>query len=159
MTIEQAEKIGRIETLKWTFYTFLAVELYFMFKETSGDFANGILFFIERHKHPFYLPMVSLLFIVTYFIGTRNGKDILLFDKHFFLAPFKHGLFTVWIVLAFACLGGLFWETDRQGYGIQERLLKFFLEPFVRSTIILLIPLAFYAYFCGDRILKKKNQR
>ena len=154
MTIEQSKTFGRKETIKWTLYTFLIVELIFLLIETRGDFANGIIFFIEGHKHPFYLPMVTILFIVTYFLGPRNGKGILILKKHFFLTPFKYGLLTIWIVLAFACLGGLFRETDRH-YSIFQSFLKFILEPFMWSTLILLIPVAIYAYFCGDRIRKK----
>jgi hypothetical protein len=154
MTVEQSKEIGRKETIKWTLYTFLIVELILLLIETRADFANGVIFFVERHKDSFYLPLVIVLFAVTYFLGPRNGKDILILKKHFFLTPFKYGLFTIWIVLAFACLGGLFRETDRH-YSIFKGFLKFILEPFLLSTSILLIPIAIYAYFCGDRIRKK----
>jgi hypothetical protein len=75
MTIEQAKNLGRKETIKWTLYTFLIVELIFLFLETRGDFANGIIFFIEGHKNSYYLSMVIILFTGTYYFGPkkRNG--------------------------------------------------------------------------------------
>lgn len=155
MNIEQARSLGRKETLKWTFYTFLAGDLIFLFFATKGDFANGILFFIDWHQDPYYFTTVTVLFVVTYFVGPKNGEDILIRKKHFFLTPFKYGLFTICIVIAFACLTGLFRETDRH-YSVAQSFVKFVLEPFIQTTIILLIPVGIYAYFCGDRIRGKE---
>ena len=78
MSIEQAKSIGQKETLKWTPYIFLVCELVAMLIETSGDFANGIIFFIAQHMNIHYLIMVAILFTVTNMVGSKNGKEILI---------------------------------------------------------------------------------
>jgi hypothetical protein len=113
MNIEQAKKIGQRETLKWTLYTFLIGELIFMFLETRGDFANGIIFFIEGHKNIHYLVMVAILFTVTYFSGQRNGTEILILGRHFYITPFKYGLLTIWVVLVYGSTVGLLKQNDK----------------------------------------------
>jgi hypothetical protein len=152
MSIELAEKSGRRETLKWTLYTFLIMELVFMLIETSGDFANGIIFFIEGHKNVHYMVMVTILFGVTYLLGQRNGKEILILGRHFFVTPFKYGLLTIWTLLAYGSVVGLVKQNDRDSIGTFETIRTYILEPYMRTTLILLIPLAIYSYYCGDRI-------
>jgi hypothetical protein len=156
MSIEVAEKSGRRETLKWTLYTFLVIELVFMLIETNGDFANGIIFFIEGHKNVHYLAMVTILFAVTYLVGQRNGKEILILGRHFFITPFKYGLLTIWIVLAYGSVVGLLKQNNKDAIGTFEMIRSYILVPYIRTTLILLIPLAIYSYYCGDRI-KRSN--
>ena len=156
MNIEQAKDSGQRETLKWTLYTFLAGELIQMVLETRGDFANGIIFFIEGHKNVHYLVMVSILFTVTYFVGRRNGKEILILGRHFYLTPFKYGLLTIWIVLAYGSIVGLVKHNDQDSSGVLEMVRTYIFEPYTRTTLVLLIPIAIYSYYCGDRIRKTK---
>ena len=156
MDIEQAKKIGQNETLKWTLYIFLIGELVFMFFETRGDFANGIIFFIAKHQNIHYLVMVTLLFAVASFVGGRNGKEILVLGRHFFITPFKYGLLTIWIVLAYGCLVGLSNSNDQDSIDTFEMIRTYILTPYLRTTLILLIPLVIYSYCCGSRIKKSK---
>jgi hypothetical protein len=156
MTIEQAAKFGQRETIKWTLYTFLAVELVFLYNERPGDLPNGILFFIERHKNIHYLAIGAILSALTYFLGQRNGKEILILDRHFFVTPFKYGLLTVWVILAYVVVVTLVKQTDKDSIGTIEMIRIYILEPYIRTTLIFIIPLAIYAYFCGDRIKRYK---
>lgn len=136
MNIERAKKTGQKETLKWTLYAFLVGELIFMFLETRGDFASGIIFFIEGHKNIHYLVMVAILFIVTYFAGQRNGNEILILGRHIFMTPFKYGLLTIWIVLAYGSAVGLFKQMDKESIGTFEKIRTYILEPYIRTTVI-----------------------
>jgi len=47
MTPTQAQKFGRRQTLRATGIIVAILLVVFLFMETRGDFANGILFFIE----------------------------------------------------------------------------------------------------------------
>ena len=156
MDIEQAKKIGKNETLRWTLYIFLIGELFFMFLETRRDFANGIIFFIEAHQNIHYLVMVVILFSVTVFVGERNGKEILIQERHFFITPFKHGLLTIAIVLAYGSVIGLLKQNHPDSVGTFEVIRTYILEPYIRITLILLFPLVIYSYCCGNRIKKSK---
>ena len=51
MTPSEAKRIGLKKTLKFLIIVWLIWELVWLLKETSGDFANGILFFIDNHFH------------------------------------------------------------------------------------------------------------
>jgi hypothetical protein len=156
MDIKQAESLGRRESLTLTLYLFLIGELIMLFLTTSGDFANGILFFIQGHMNIHYLVMVTILFALTYFLGQRNGKEILILGRHFFLTPFKYGLLTIWIALAYGSAVGIF-KGDKTSMGTVDIVRTFILDPYIRTTLILIIPLAIYAYYCGTRIKANQN--
>lgn len=156
MNLQHAERLGQKKTLTWTLYTFLLGELVFMVLETQGDFANGIIFFIEGHANVHYLAMTSLLFAVSNFAGRRNGKEILMLEKNFFITPFKNGLVTIWIVLAYGSVVGILQETSNHTSGVFEIIRKYVLEPYLRTTLILLVPLAVYSLLCGNQIKKSK---
>ncbi|MBI3220534.1 MAG: hypothetical protein HYZ44_13555 [Bacteroidetes bacterium] len=152
MTIEQAKNVGQRETLKCTLYTYLGGELIFLVLMVGADFANGIIFFIDGHRNIHFLAMVTILFSVTYFAGQQNGKDILILGSHFFLTPFKYGLFTIWIVVAYASAVGLLKHDATNAISTFEKIRIYILVPYMRNTLVLLIPLLIYAYYCGDRI-------
>ena len=154
MNNEQAKNTGQKETFRWTLYTFLAAEFIFMIQETRGDFANGILFFIQAHKNIHYLAMVAILFTMTYFSGQRNGKEILIQGRHFFITPFKYALLTIWIILAYISVVGILRQNDTEALETSEMIRIYILEPYLRTTLLFLVPLAIYAYFCGDGIRK-----
>jgi hypothetical protein len=151
MEIKQAESLGQRESLRLTLYLFLLGELIVLFLTTSGDFANGILFFIQGHMNIHYLIMVTILFALTYLLGRRSGKEILIMGRHFFLTPFKYGLLTIWTALAYGSIIGLV-KADRASMTISAMVRTFILEPYVRTTLVLIIPLSIYAYYCGTRI-------
>lgn len=155
MTKEQAENLGRNETLKWILYLFLFFEFVFLILETKSDLANGIIFFVDAHRNGLYLTMLIMVAISTYFVGQKNGRDILINGKHFFLTPFRNGLITIWIVLGFGCLSGLFIETDRPLMSTLDRLLAFILKPYLWITLIVSAPLALSSYYCGNSIRNK----
>lgn len=156
MSTEQAKNFGLTETLKWTLYTFLTGELIFLFLETRGDFANGLLFFMEAHMNIHYLAMVTILLVLTYLFGQRNGLEILILNKNFFVTPFKYGLLTIWTVLIYVSTVGLLKQPDKESVGTLETIMTYIAQPYIRTTLIFLLPLAIYSYICGDRIRRNK---
>ena len=154
MSIEQAKSLGQKETLKWTLYIFLVCELVAMLFEISGDFANGIIFFIGQHMNIHYLIMVAILFTVTNLVGQKNGKEVLILRRNFFITPFKYGLLTIWIVLAYGTVVGLLRVNEKGAMNTFEMIQTYILKPYLQTTLVLLVPLAIYSYFCGDRIKK-----
>lgn len=156
MDSKQASDLGRQETIRWTLFGFILVELFSLYNETSGDFANGILFYIQDRTNIHYVAMVTILFTTTYFTGQRNGREILILKKNSFLTPFKYGLLTIWIVLIYISAYGIFNNVDDDSITATELIQKYVLEQYAWTTLIFLIPLTVYSYFCGDRIKKRE---
>lgn len=52
------------------------LELIWLVAETRGDFANGILFYIQAQLNPFVLSFFALLFGSSFFLGKRAIGEI-----------------------------------------------------------------------------------
>jgi hypothetical protein len=153
MDSKRAENLGRRKSLKGALYLFLVGELYMLFQTLRGDIANGIFFFIQAHKNVHYLIMVTTLFVLTYFLAQRNGKEILIRGRHFFLTPFKYGLVTICIVLAYGTLVGVFLG-NKAVIAIMTTgdIISTLVMPYLRTILMLIVPLAIYSYYCGKKI-------
>lgn len=64
------------QVCKITFYTVAILELLGLFIVAGGDFANGILFYIQAQMNPFGLGFFILLFTLSYFLGKEAGRNI-----------------------------------------------------------------------------------
>jgi hypothetical protein len=122
--------------------------------QVDRDVANGIIFFIGQHMNIHYLIMVAILFTVTNLVGQKNGKEVLILRRNFFITPFKYGLLTIWIVLAYGTVVGLLRVNEKGAMNTFEMIQTYILKPYLQTTLVLLVPLAIYSYFCGDRIKK-----
>lgn len=156
MDSKQARDLGRQQTIRWTLYTFIVVELTSLYTETIGDFANGILFYIQDRTNIHYLAMVTILFTITYFTGQRNGYEILILKNNFFVTPFKYGLLTIWIVLIYVSAYGMTHQAGSGSVSATKLIQRYILEQYAWTTLIFLVPLAVYSYFCGNSIKKRE---
>jgi hypothetical protein len=77
MKNKQSWKIGRKHALRSAFFIFLLFELILLYSETQGDFANGILFFIEKQMNLFSLLVYVVFFLVHIILGQEAGYRIL----------------------------------------------------------------------------------
>jgi hypothetical protein len=107
MTIYEAKKYGGKEALTASILLFFLVEIIFMLLETRGDFANGILFFIEKQKNIFFLLFLILSFTSSYFLGRFAGFKIISKKANYLIITFFLGFtFTIlllvyhWVVVA-----------------------------------------------------------
>jgi len=80
-TKTQARKIGAYKALKYTLIVFLAFEAWMIYLETRGDFANGILFFMQEQMNSLILSVVFLLFLCAFVLGRWAGIKILMEGK------------------------------------------------------------------------------
>ena len=80
-TKTQARKIGAYKALKYTLIVFLAFEAWMLYLETRGDFANGILFFMQEQMNSLILSVVFLLFLCAFVLGRWAGIKILMEGK------------------------------------------------------------------------------
>ena len=93
MTEEEAKKIGSQQLMKFTFILVSIFELYWMYSETKGDFANGILFYISYHANPILWMFYILIFGSNYLFGKNAGKEIIILKNNAFITSLKFGLF------------------------------------------------------------------
>lgn len=158
MTPQQAAAIGQSESLRMMFYAFLAGEVIILFYMARGDFANGILFFMRAHQNIHYVVVVAILFGSTWLFGRLNGKEILIQGQSAFFTPFKYGLFSIWIAIGYGCVVGIV-KADKTGLSVSELMKTYILTPYIQTTVVLIVPLAVYAYYCGHRIKAGKAGR
>jgi hypothetical protein len=67
-------------------------------EETRGDFANGILFFLQEQLSPFEIGGFAILFTATYFFGRNAGKEILMLGKSFAWVGLTYSFLTLGIL-------------------------------------------------------------
>ena len=128
-TKTQASKIGAYKALKYTLIVFLAFEAWMLYLETRGDFANGILFFMQEQMNSPILSIVFLLFICAFVLGRWAGIKILMDGKSHVLMAL---LFTIlsWGIL----MGYLFLLSSILGRGPAD-----WKEPALRMFLVSLI--------------------
>ena len=80
-TIKDARTIGARKALKCTLFAFLTLEAFTLFIETRGDFANGILFFMQGQLDSLFLSLVFILFTSSFFLGRWAGRLLLTTGK------------------------------------------------------------------------------
>ncbi len=95
MEIKTAKRIGGGITIQTLLLVFAALELFELIKETRGDFANGIVFFIFGQLNPFAIGGLAILFTFTYFLGITAGKEILTDGKNSKWVGVKYALLTI----------------------------------------------------------------
>jgi uncharacterized membrane protein len=95
MEIKTATRTGGGITIQTLLFVFAILELFELVKETRGDFANGILFFLSGQLNPFEIIGLALLFTITYFLGRNAGKEILLDGRNSKWVGVKYALLTI----------------------------------------------------------------
>ncbi|MFT3825024.1 MAG: hypothetical protein QM731_13965 [Chitinophagaceae bacterium] len=93
MTSSTATTTGRKVALGITGIITLLLVIVFIFRQTSGDFANGILFALQYLTSAYVLLFLCILFSLTWLLGAIAGKAILLGRKHFILSGILCGGF------------------------------------------------------------------
>lgn len=107
MTLQESKKIGGLAAIKSAFIPFLLIELFYLYIETRGDFANGILFFLDRQMNLFILLLLLAYFITNYFLGIYAGYNILIKSRNRYLIALYSALIITLLVISFPIIGGL----------------------------------------------------
>lgn len=93
-TRSQARKIGSRKALKYTLLVYLILEAGIFYMATKGDFANGILFFIQEQLNNLVLSVVLLLVLSSFVFGHWAGTQILVDGKNPFLIAAMFTIFS-----------------------------------------------------------------
>lgn len=88
---------------KITLYAVIILELLWLFVETRGDFANGILFYLQAQMNIVVWGFFAVLFLSSYFLGKMMGAEMLKGRNHF-VAASLYGLAECVILIAYASI-------------------------------------------------------
>ena len=96
-----AKRIGGKQACTIALFAVIILEIIWLVHECQGDFANGILFYLQAQSNPFVLGFFVLLFSVTYFLGRYAGRDILIRGQNYMWVGFKYGLMASAILIGY----------------------------------------------------------
>jgi len=143
MTLLEIKQIARIEILKGTAILLAILIVLFLLVESSGDFANGILFFMQVMFDPNMFAMLIILFGLTYFFAGLAGEEIVIKRKNFLLISLKYVILISSAIATYAMTIAFF----RKGYisydlfakKIAANLLRQFLDTDFALLIVWLL--------------------
>jgi hypothetical protein len=78
MTVQQSKSIGGRQLLKAAAILFAIYELSLLYKQTRGDFPNGLLFFISEQANIYFIGFILLYFFTMYLAGRIAGYNVLI---------------------------------------------------------------------------------
>jgi len=133
MEIKEAKQIGSKQAIKATIFLFLILELAWFFIETHGDFANGILFFIDKQLNIRFLGLIVQLFGSAYFFGRNVGKEIIISKRKPFLVGIKYAFLAGFIFLAYIIILALY---DHSAEVSMQFIMLFTFEIIIPMVII-----------------------
>jgi len=139
MTSREAQAMGRQKTIKATIVIVVIGLLIIMFLETRGDFANGILFFLQAVTNLYAIAIYIILFGTTFLFGGLAGKEIILGKKNYITVAIKYSVLIILVLSIYISIMGKVTGQD-MGKGLHESFLTYFLIV-LSNTGIYVIPL------------------
>ena len=139
MTILEAEKFARNKTLKGTGIILTILIIIFLFGETAGDFANGILFFKAAVINIHSLIILIIQFGLTYFFAGQAGKEIIIEKKNFLIVALKYVILISLSISIYLISISFIKQNDFTYSGIEKIMTTYFLPLFIKTAISLLI--------------------
>jgi hypothetical protein len=139
MTSGEAQTIGRKKTIKATIIIVAIALLIIMFLETRGDFANGILFFLQAVTNLHAIAIYIILFGTTFLFGGLAGREIILGKKNYITVAIKYSVLIILMLSIYITIMGKVTGKD-MAKDLHEPLLTYFLI-ILSNTGIYIIPL------------------
>ncbi len=101
MTPEKAKILGRRYSFASAIFIFLTFQVIYLISETRGDFANGVLFYLDRQMNLFTILSFVIFFLSFIILGQRAGHKILILNVNPFKIAFIYGLITTILMLTY----------------------------------------------------------
>jgi len=137
---QEAKTIGRKKTIKATAVVVAILLLILMFQETRGDFANGILFYIQAITNIHSVAILAILFSLTYLFGGKAGKGIILNNKNFIVISLTYSVLIYAFIYIYMAIVGITNSPD----WIPNKplaLFKNYLLPLAQTSAKAIIPI------------------
>ena len=151
MTIQEAKNIGGKQILKPALLLFGLYEICLLCKQTSGDFANGILFFISIQMNVLFILFIVLYFTLMFVFGRLMGSLILMKKKETSVSIIFCSLATTFLISILFFLT-IFIATYSESIGLSQFEN---LETFLWIFLGLLVPMISVWFWAGHRIKSK----
>lgn len=139
MTIKEAKKFARTKTIKATFIILVLLTVLLLVGETSGDFANGILFFLEAIINISTIVFLIVLFGLTYYCAGQAGKEVILEKKNILLITAKYATLISLAICLVVMVMGIIRQKDLSTNGIGQLIKTYFVPLFFKTLIFLFI--------------------
>ena len=141
MTSQEAKTLGRTKKLRATGLTVAILIVAFMFMETRGDFANGILFFMEAILNIPFLAILTILFGLTFLFGGIAGKEIILDKKGIILTSLKYSVLIILMIIIYAAIIGILKDKTTSSDNLGRLLATYFLTPLFKIGQLTIVPM------------------
>ena len=148
---QEAKNIGGKQLLKGATALFIISELIVLLIATWGDFANGILFFIDAQTKPIFFFLIILYFTIMFLFGRLAGFEILTKKRKYNLVGLLCGLFSTLIMISLIALVMILLKSHDFNIEPKEVMLIS-----IRNFFILLIPMLL-TWFWSVRQIKLKE--
>ena len=161
MTPQEAKIFGRTKALKATGIVATILLVVFLFMQTRGDFANGILFFFDAILNIHLIVILTILFGSTFLLGGKAGKEIILDKKNFITTSIKYAVIIILTIIIYAAIIGITKDNASSSDNFARLLMKYFLTPLVKTgslTIISMLAIWLWATNQMRLIAAKKTE-
>lgn len=159
MTQQEAKQLGRTKLLKVTGILVAIFLLILFFTETRGDFANGILFFMQAILNIHFITIVIILFGLTFLLGGKAGKEIIIENANPFVLSAKYALIIVLSIFTYVACIGIAEDSESTVNNLHRLLITYFLTPLVNQGLQILIPILLTWLWVTNRIKKSGQQK
>ena len=151
MTTQESKKFGGQLIMRASFLLFVVIELIYMFNETQGDFANGILFFIDSQLNIYFLLFLLLYFSTLYLFGRKAGHEIIIKKRRYLLVGFLFGIISAIVVMIYFSSSVLLLNNsiDRQFNKEHESQI---INSFIRNFLIFLFAIVSIWLWAANRM-------
>ncbi len=139
MSASEAKKFGRVKALKATAILVAILLLILFIMETRGDFANGILFFLQAMSNIHLIAILIILFGLTYLFGGLAANEIILNKKkNILLISIKYASLIILAIIAYAAAIGYYKHYNFYVDNFQ-RLRAYFIVPLIKPGSVMFI--------------------
>jgi hypothetical protein len=150
MTIRDAKKLGGGHTLRAAFYIFILYEIWLLFDQTQGDFANGILFFFAIQLNPYFIGFIVFYFVSMFLLGQRSGYSLLIKKRDPSKIAIIYALSATTVTLALFLL--IIFLPNRNELFISKR--NGIAKAVILGFLLLLVPMTIAWFWIINRLKK-----
>jgi hypothetical protein len=151
MTANKSRSIGGKQAIIGAAVIFIIFELVMLYFETKGDFANGILFFINAQMNGIILFLIILYFAIMYLIGRQVGIGILVENRPCYFVGLIWGFIVTLIIILANLSFMLLFRSHDFNYSNNE-----IIKISTRNFFILIVPMLLVWLWVAYRIKAKE---
>ena len=139
MTPSEASSFGRRKTIIASLFMLVLWLMPMMFRETKGDFANGILFFLDKLAHNHIPDAFIFILVLTWFFSGKASVQIIINKRNWLVVSGQIVILISLIVAGYEVLMAWLELKSSSQTGLPVLLWDYFLGRFLKTAITLLV--------------------